>query len=392
MLRPITKMKISPPSTYAFSALVPVLLFAAACSAPIAQASDSEATGSVESALYGGVLDDDASSNNAVVALRIGNGSPFELCSGVLIAPNVVMTARHCISHNITDDIDCDENGISKNGNQVGDDVSPKTVHVMLGATPDFNAAPAANGKLIFRPTGQTICNTDLAMVVLDKAITSVVPMKIRLEEGVTAGESIRAVGYGQNDKNVRLGTRFRKDGIKVMASGSTPRNGSTGRPAIAGSEFEVGKSICQGDSGGPAISEVTGAVVGIVSRGVDCSLDFGHIYTRTAGFKTLFDRTFAEAGGAPVEEVAPEGAPSASGSGGSATRSASETTSAPAVTNLSATSNDKGCSQSGASPQGSAGFAFGAALVALVGLAVRRHRTAPQMALVRAKRRSPRG
>src|SRR5205085_2409240 len=150
---------------------------------------------------------------------------------------------------------------------------------------------------------------------------------------GVHVGDTVTSIGYGQNDKNVRLGTRFRKEGVKILGAGPVPRNGATGRPAIAGSEFEVGKSICQGDSGGPALDEATGAVVGVVSRGVDCSLDFGHLYTRTAGFGTLFERTFAEAGGAPIEEPELADAPPSSGSSAGGTRTANESATTQPVT-----------------------------------------------------------
>src|SRR4051794_4537655 len=49
------------------------------------------ATGSSEPAIYGGVKDDDDSATSGVVALRVGTGGTFELCSGALIAPNVVL-------------------------------------------------------------------------------------------------------------------------------------------------------------------------------------------------------------------------------------------------------------------------------------------------------------
>ena len=68
--------------------------------------------------------------------------------------------------------------------------------------------------------------------------------------------------------------------------------------------EFEVGRSICEGDSGGPAISERTGAVIGVVSRGGNCNEDFGHIYTTTAGFSALFEEAFTLAGAQPVREA----------------------------------------------------------------------------------------
>ena len=64
---------------------------------------------------------------------------------------------------------------------------------------------------------------------------------------------SIRSVGYGQNDEASPIGTRFRKDGVAVLAQGTAV---SPSKTPLGTHEFEVGTSICQGDSGGPAISE----------------------------------------------------------------------------------------------------------------------------------------
>lgn len=270
---------------------------------------EAEVTGATESALIGGVEDSDDAANDGVLAVRIGDGSPFELCSAALVAPNLILTAMHCIRRNVTDDINCNERGEALNAPQVADDVEPRTIHVLTGSHPDFSSKPAANGKLILRPETDSLCGMDIALVVLDRPIQGIAPLRLRLDSGVQQGSTIRAVGYGQVDKNARLGTRYRKAGLRILGTGPIPRNGKTGRPAIAPSEFEVGLSICQGDSGGPALDEETGAVVGVVSRGVDCNLDFGHIYTRTVGFKTLFAEAFAAAGAEPLPEVDGPGA-----------------------------------------------------------------------------------
>jgi secreted trypsin-like serine protease len=69
--------------------------------------------------------------------------------------------------------------------------------------------------------------------------------------------------------------------------------------------------SICHGDSGGPAISQSTGAVIGVVSRGGDCGEDFGHVYTSTSGFADLVDKAIHLAG-AQAAQLEPEPPPQA--------------------------------------------------------------------------------
>lgn len=243
--------------------------------------------------------DDDQRAIASVVALRVGKGD-YELCSGVLVAPNVVLTARHCVANNISPTVSCDEHGSSTNGRHVAGEQSPELVAVYTGPSPSFGGDSAAVGKAIVAPKGDSLCDSDIALVILDKAIPDVEPVAVRLEAGVNPGETIRSVGYGQNDRKVPLGTRLRKAGVAVLAMGSAVSESKT---ALGPHEFEVGRSICRGDSGGPAISEDTGAVVGVVSRGGDCNQDFGHVYTTTAGWQQLFDDAFAIAGGAPIIE-----------------------------------------------------------------------------------------
>jgi hypothetical protein len=256
--------------------------------------------GTSQSKIFGGAKDDDGDSIAGVVALRVGAGSTFELCTGALIAPNVVLTARHCVTKNITSSVSCDENGQSANGEHVSGDEDPKSVGIYTGALPSFAKPPSSVARAIVAPSGPYLCNSDIALIVLAKPITDVAPLMVRTRGFARAGEVVRAIGYGQNDASSPIGTRFRKPGVEVLAQGKAVSDSKT---PLGTHEFEVGKSICQGDSGGPAISEDTGAVIGVVSRGGGCDEEFGHIYTTTAGFDELFARAFEIAGTEPVVE-----------------------------------------------------------------------------------------
>jgi len=247
-----------------------------------------------DTSIFGGSKDDDGASLAGVVALRVGSGGTFELCSGALIAPNVVLTARHCVTKNVTTSVACDENGKSANGKHVAEDEELASIGVYVGASPSFAKAPAALARAIVSPAGPYLCDSDIAVVVLDRAVDGIEPLPVRIHSPARAGETIRSVGYGQNDARSPIGTRFRKDGVSVLAQGKAV---SASKTPLGPHEFEVGKSICQGDSGGPAISADSGAVIGVVSRGGGCEDDFGHIYTTTAGFLEMFDKAFAIAG-----------------------------------------------------------------------------------------------
>ena len=274
---------------------------ATACGgAPVDQVDDAELVATTHQAIYAGKSDNDKSANGSVVSIKIGSGTSFELCTGALVAPNVVLTARHCVSKNITPTVSCDENGKSGNGDHLGDDEDPTSIHIFLGPNPKFGEAAEANGKAIVHPGGGVLCNADIALLVLDADITSIPPMPVRLGGLTQPSEKVRSVGFGQNDKHMPLGTRFRKDNVKLLAVGQAV---SPSHTSLGSREFEVGLSICQGDSGGPAVSETSGAVIGVGSRGGSCTDDFGQVYTSTIGFSAMFDDAFALAGGAPILE-----------------------------------------------------------------------------------------
>jgi Trypsin len=258
------------------------------------------AVGTSDPTIYGGTEDDDGEAAPGVVALRVGTGGTFELCSAALIAPNVVVTARHCVTKNVSTSVSCDEDGRSANGPHVSADEEPSTIGVYVGANPRFAGDPVSRARAIVAPTGPYLCDSDIALIVLETPILNIAPLPVRMHSAAYAGELVRAVGYGQNDSAMPIGTRFRKAGVAVLAQG---KGVSPSNTPLGAHEFEVGRSICRGDSGGPAISEQTGAVIGVVSRGGDCEEDFGHIYTTTAGFPDVFGDAFKLADAAPTPE-----------------------------------------------------------------------------------------
>lgn len=322
----------------------------------------------VEQKIFGGAMDE-GRANDGVVALRVGEGGTYELCTGALIAKNLVLTARHCVTKNVSTSVSCDENGRSANGKHVVSDEKLENIAIYTGSSPSFGKDPEAVARAIVSPSGEYLCDSDIALVVLDHDL-DVATMPVRIYGAAQAGEKIRSVGYGQNDAKQPLGTRFLKDGVSVLAQGKAV---SASKTPLGPHEFEVGKSICQGDSGGPAISEETGAVIGVVSRGGKCDENFGHIYTTTAGFEAMFLKAFEIAGATPQLEPgdSPESAKVPRSGAGNAAPTSAARGSSDAVETASETAS---CSASPRSTSTSSAGVGALALAAIV-LGSRRRR-----------------
>ena len=208
-----------------------------------------------------------------VVALVIHGTDGTHLCSGALIAPDVVLTARHCVSVLASDAIDC-----PASGPQVGANRAPSSIEIVTDDVVD-GATSAAVGVEIVTPPGDTLCGQDLALVRLDRAIAGIEPLSVDRDPKPLDGERITAIGYGLNrNEPGKAGIRRFRSHVRVTSSSDT--------------EFEVGESTCQGDSGGPAIDETDGTIVGVVSRGGgSCSGKSAmNVYTRLDPFLTMIE------------------------------------------------------------------------------------------------------
>jgi hypothetical protein len=243
---------------------------------------------------------------NGVVAIATtleANASHVTLCSGALVAPNLVLTARHCVSRAVTATPSCDARGRSHNGDHLANDADPADIAVYVGSKvrPDQDL-PWAHASRTLHPTGKVLCDADVAFIVLDRPITNVTVLPIRLHSPVEPGDVVVPVGFGGGPANA-VGVRVARDRSLVLATGPAA-NSETG--AVLGPrEFEVDSATCRGDSGGPAIDIRSGEIVGVVSRGGSCSAPGNHVYTRVDAYAKLAGAAFAAAERAAAESLA---------------------------------------------------------------------------------------
>jgi secreted trypsin-like serine protease len=213
----------------------------------------------------------DLSRDPAVVAVRWGSEG---LCTGVVVAPDVVLTARHCVALTVTD-VSCPADGPQVTGAR-----DPSTLEILTGD--DLaSAVPAAHGRAVVAPPGNKLCETDIALVVLDRPVEHVVPLEVA-EVGVTPGTHVRTVAFGSLGPGAAV-RKLLREHVTVLDTTLT--------------EFRVREAACEGDSGGPVLDEATGAVLGVMSRaGPACAGSGAHeIYTRTDVFHGLVATAFGQ-------------------------------------------------------------------------------------------------
>jgi hypothetical protein len=224
--------------------------------------------------LQGGVRggSDAPEDDNVVAVVNFAGGQ----CSGSLIAPQLVLTARHCVAETEGQELQvvCGQTPFEPPD-------SPGAIFVVARPkiTDDENDYAAVTAIRMPRDVADDLCGSDVALLVLEKPLTAVTPLEPRLEPAVKAGESYSAVGYGVDEaiEGKPSGVRKRLDGLQVSCSGN-----QCAVDDVRNNEWLGSGGPCSGDSGGPALDEA-GRVIGVVSRGkTDCGEPvFGDIATR---------------------------------------------------------------------------------------------------------------
>jgi S1-C subfamily serine protease len=221
----------------------PAFLLAVACASSAGGGGESSVSGAT-GCIVGGEVDSPLLSltrpeADAIVRLdgrtTIGAATEFQSCTGIVIAPSWVLTARHCV-----------------------DDPERTVMRVTLGETGACDGSNSVLATELVPHETEDLC----LLRIPAQTAGDLVPVEYGDDSGLEPGALVELAGFGQTDDGSR-GRHFAVEAVSSLDQSSIWVSGD-------------GKSgACAGDSGGPLLTRNgSGSVValGALSQGsADC-------------------------------------------------------------------------------------------------------------------------
>jgi hypothetical protein len=243
----------------------------------------SSLSASQTSASRGGVEDP---GNKFTVGFTYNDGTIPSVCSGILIAPKIIVTARHCVRN---------DNGVDGSGYNF---TNP-------GARIDGPATAAKVSRII-------ISDEDLAFIILDISLSGGSYLKVADEATIaTLADLSPVVGYGYGavfEPAAPFSPLVRSYGLDWRSQGRDSKMVNT---------FELTSnkaSACRGDSGGPITAKLANGEIALLAvmsgaanvQGTCGSLGSDGLYRMRVTLVSPYLKLIPEYTGVPIAEPTP--------------------------------------------------------------------------------------
>jgi trypsin len=220
------------------------------------------------------------------------------VCGGVLIRPDLVLTAGHCVKNDLILRDSLRIELFLGYSNQGRDSYTHKYT-ARAGAVSLHDQLSLVNG----------LPKNDLAIIKLDSCSSNpYIELNTDQDLDTNNGSSLRVIGYGTTSFNMNQLSSTLQEADLTLDKQCSPWNETFGldTTSMVCTAADKGKGSCRGDSGGPIIragdSNSDDRLVGIVSFGHGCadSSDYPSVHTRVRAskkwIKTMTDESYCPA------------------------------------------------------------------------------------------------
>ena len=256
-------------------------LAAAACAASCGSPAPTERVAIASSAIQAGVTDSTHEFAVGVVQLAQADQNMVAFCSGVLLAPNLVATARHCVAQLSSTTIDCTTSTF-------GPLYPASKVFVTTDTTITMSGHFSSVATVIV-PTGAnqtSVCGNDIALLILAANVAGVPkyaePVITPPMTDPQYQPTVTAIGYGidtpTDTQGNSAGIRRIKQDVELTcipndANFTDCFTDPAAKSVLTAGEFVSGDSTCEGDSGSAAFEQGNfdrgkWVAFGVLSRG----------------------------------------------------------------------------------------------------------------------------